>query len=665
MSQPRTIKDYFKRPAYALPPPSVNIPALSQPSSPLSDPPSDLPSHFSSSQQLSEPAEPQTNSSAHVSASPNRTVPRYNSDYTTFRPSSSLNTSFNSSQRIVKNGKEVVVDTDAESASSEELEDPDELLKKFLGRKSSPAPKKIPESRGVKPNTASKLANRKHHEFRNFRAKVGLDEEKYKFSLESLVQRAVDDDEVETNVAKAKALLEAQNQTASTSVNGSENKSGALNFREAILASGLSTDNAGSDFKRLLNAVKRTEALEQEKSWLFFGDNSRKQDLPEFPRDSILASSREAFLREPFTRDRAFFSGIMDFALSRNVLPDEVFVWIFQSVPLEPRDELRYAYCRAIKSAERQRIDSLLGPDDIGQLFFSLGGRPAAVDVNESIRAEISYNQEATPRNWSFLLSVLQMLRDIADCLRADTREHTLRILFRLTLDTAVSHNDMVIASLEATIHYLLHSIPQEEFSIVVQRIGKTLLNTVKDTQSQSKLLNHILPSSREIAIFKCRLAMAFLTKDEPPLDNFEEEIIPFKQILNYLRTARLDSQLRKARLDPDYDYMEIKAVTSLLNIVIDTGRTTLVFPDKEAEREFNADVDSIAEHVKRIFSAMEDSGASHLKRTEAKQGLEALQYRILYSIRTKRRVKSMFGHSSPTKKINTYAVFKKTVEQS
>lgn len=158
---------------------------------------------------------------------------------------------------------------------------------------------------------------------------------------------------------------------------------------------------------------------------------------------------------------------------------------------------------------------------------------------------------------------------------------------------------------------------------------------------------------------------MAFLTKDESPLDNFEEEIIPFKQILNYLRKERLDSQLHKARLDPDYDYMEVKAVTSLLNIVIDTGRTTLVFPNKEAEREFNEDVDSLAEQVKRIFSAMEDSGASHLKRTEAKQGLEALQYRILYSIRTKRRVKSMFGYSSPAKKITAYAVLKETVKQS
>lgn len=298
MAQPRTIKDYFKRPAYALPPPSVNVPALSQPSSPLSDPPSDLPSHFPSSQQLSDPiVEPQTNGSTYGSGSPNRTVPSYNGDYTSFRRGSSLNTSFNSSQRIVKNGKEVVIDSDADSASSEELEDADELLKKFLGKASSPSPKKIPVSHDVKPNTTSKLPNRKHHEFRNFRAKVGLDEKKYKFSMESLVQRAVDDDEIEMNVAKAKALLDSQNQTTSTSVNGSDTKSGASNLREDILASGLSTDNPESDFNKLLNAVKRTEALEQEKSWLFFGDGPKKQETPEFPRDSILASSREAFLR--------------------------------------------------------------------------------------------------------------------------------------------------------------------------------------------------------------------------------------------------------------------------------------------------------------------------------------------------------------------------------
>lgn len=152
---------------------------------------------------------------------------------------------------------------------------------------------------------------------------------------------------------------------------------------------------------------------------------------------------------------------------------------------------------------------------------------------------------------------------------------------------------------------------------------------------------------------------MAFLTKDEMTLENLRgEQVIPLNAILDYLRSTRLDSQLQKARLSNDYDYTEVKAITILLNIVIDTGRSTLDFSNKAAERQFNATVDSLAEQVKRIFSAMEDSGASHLKRTEAKQSLEALQYRILYSVRTKQRIKSMFGHTSPrTQTIVRFAV--------
>ncbi|EED19375.1 hypothetical protein TSTA_026810 [Talaromyces stipitatus ATCC 10500] len=644
MSQSRTIKDYFKRPAFAQDnklPTNASTPAFSQPS-PLSDPPSDLPSHFPSSQHLPDPiVEPQAKGSAR---SPNRTVPSYNGGYTSFQPSSSLNANFNSPQRIVKNGKEIVIDSDADDASSDEFLEADELLKKFLGTASSPSRKNATDSHNARPTSPSKLSNRKRNDARNFRAKLKLEEKKYRFSMASLVTSAVDDDEVETKVLNAKALLDSQNETTSALA---ETKSGAL--REDILASALSAKNEEVDFQRLVNAVKRTEALEQEKSWRFFSDDSKKQDLPEFPRDSILPSSREAFLRESFTRERAFFSGIIDFSLSRNVLPDEVLIWIFQSVSLEPRAELRYAYCRAIKSTKRERIESLIGPEDIDQIFFSLGGHSTAVNASEII-PEILFNQGETSRNWGFLLSVLQMLRDIADCLRADTKEHTLYVLFRLTLDTTISYNDMVIASLEATMDYLLQSIPQENFGNLVQPIARTLFRTVKDVTFQSKLLNHILPSIRQIAILRCRLAMAFLTKDESCLDDLNEQIIPLSRIIDHLRATRLDAQLHKARLDSDYDYTEIKAITTLLNIVIDTGRTIQVFPDKEAERQFNADVDSLAEQVKRIFSAMEDSGASHLKRTEAKQSLEALQYRIIYSIRTKRRIKSMFGHNSPMK---------------
>lgn len=152
---------------------------------------------------------------------------------------------------------------------------------------------------------------------------------------------------------------------------------------------------------------------------------------------------------------------------------------------------------------------------------------------------------------------------------------------------------------------------------------------------------------SPQIALFRSRLAMAFLFNDQSQLEKSLEEILDLRRIINHLKEIRLDTELHKARLAGDYDYTELKATTYLLNTVIDTGRTTLTFPDKETERRFNKDVDALAEQVKKIFSAIEDSGASHLKRTEAKQGLEALRYRIIYSIRSKQQVKSIFGQEA------------------
>ena len=81
------------------------------------------------------------------------------------------------------------------------------------------------------------------------------------------------------------------------------------------------------------------------------------------------------WVTEPRTRERAFLSGMIEVALSRNMLPDELLRWIFQSgmsdfllvmpgivpadwlsVPSEPRDDLRHAYCRIFKVRSLLRV---------------------------------------------------------------------------------------------------------------------------------------------------------------------------------------------------------------------------------------------------------------------------------------------------------------------
>jgi hypothetical protein len=175
------------------------------------------------------------------------------------------------------------------------------------------------------------------------------------------------------------------------------------------------------------------------------------------------------------------------------------------------------------------------------------------------------------------------------------------------------------------------------------------VFNTVQDVSFQSQLLKHILPTTSWIALLRCRLATAFFIRDASPLEESADNVLDLKRITRHLRDHRFDVKHHKARNSGGYDYSGLGAITSLLNIAIDLGRLTPTFRDKEAENDFNAHVDGLAERVKRIFSAIEDSGASHLKRTETKQSLEALHYRIVYSVRSKPPPKkSFFGVAGP-----------------
>jgi hypothetical protein len=170
-----------------------------------------------------------------------------------------------------------------------------------------------------------------------------------------------------------------------------------------------------------------------------------------------------------------------------------------------------------------------------------------------------------------------------------------------------------------------------------------SVCKTVEDVGLQSELLKHILPTSPWIALSRCRLGMAFLLREMSPLTELPDAVLELRRITHYLCNKRFNVKGYKSKERGGYDYLELSAITSLLNIVIDLGRVTPTFPNKEAEMNFNADVDALADRIKRIFSSIEDSGASHLRRTEAKQSLEALHYRIVYSVRSKPPPKKAF----------------------
>ncbi|KAJ5638192.1 hypothetical protein N7490_008071 [Penicillium lividum] len=519
------------------------------------------------------------------------------------------------SQRIVKGGKEVVISSDGEETDSDSsiFEDPALLI----GSRPKPAEKPTPKI----------LSAPKH---------IATTPKKYRNTIDALVHGAVDDNETEANVAKARAIFNLRNST----VLGS----GGKTIHENMLKSALGEKENGDDgigVQRLLDAVRRTEALDLDKTWRFL-DQTQVAPIPvEFPKDRFAPDSHLAALREPESRERAFQSGVLEFAASLQRLPDELILWLFRSMPFEPREELRHAYVRVLTIAPQQpdgaRIKSLIHPDHIDELFRPLRVKPAALDFSKAIVEDShdqSYQQSAL-KDRTILLSVFDLLREAAKLFANDTRERAIQILLRITLDTSLAEDYMIRSELQSCIGALFQSVPASNAEQTEHRICKTVYDTFREPQFQSRMLQNILPTTMWISLLRYRLAVAFLLRNDAPLREPIQDVLDLGRLTHFLASdERFQVKAYKAR--GDYDYGELTANAILLDIAINTALSDLNYQGEDTDKRFNEAIDILAAQIKRTFSSIEDTGASHLKRMLAKETLESVHYRMLYSVRSK-----------------------------
>jgi hypothetical protein len=312
--------------------------------------------------------------------------------------------SFSSSQRVVRNGKEVVISSDGEDTDSiASLEAPETLFMQFtkpdIANEADEAGKNDATSRTSLHSRSSKSRGPPRT---------------YRNTLESLVVEAVDDNETEAKIAKFKASLQDEKARNSTGPNPGQKSQ----LNEGILTSAFGNEDDEGGLQRLLDAVRRTEAFDLEKAWFFFDYGSNIAPPLDFPRDCVYPDTYMSVLREPDSRERAFYSGIVDVALSKGKLPDELITWIFNTVPSEPRDSLRHAYCRALKKTSPDRFRSLIHPSHIDILFKRLGATPKALAVREGVTPDALPKHNilrGDSQHRSSLLSVLDILSGAAN----------------------------------------------------------------------------------------------------------------------------------------------------------------------------------------------------------------------------------------------------------
>ena len=311
----RSITDFFNKPSFSranhnrTPESKKGSNELAPESSPLTKPPSS--SIISNLSPESEhDAEAQLNRVLYLSAQESFSQPPTWQSFQSTESAtvSSLNESFAGSQRIVKDGKEVVISSDGEDTDSiSSLDDPASLFAP-ISKKPKSVLGTVATKTGLKKITSPK---------------------KYKHTIDSLVYDAVDDNEIEANVARVKAKF-TQN-----SPDGNDSTSGVKKgLNEGVLTSALGDDNDdGIGLQRLLDAVRRTEALDHDRAWRFFDGTQKLPSAPEFPRHLFTGGTYlDEFLAVPETRERLFMSGeFTQMALSKGLLPDELIMWTFRS----------------------------------------------------------------------------------------------------------------------------------------------------------------------------------------------------------------------------------------------------------------------------------------------------------------------------------------------
>ncbi|RDW72646.1 uncharacterized protein DSM5745_07818 [Aspergillus mulundensis] len=551
--------------------------------------------------------------------------------------SSRTGTPFSSSQRITKNGKQFVTNSDSESDSIGSIDSHQDILSMFL-------PKATPNPQTGK-DEAKTMRDRPAPNVKSVPL-WKMAPPKYKNTLDNLVIQTVDDNEIEARITKIKASIEAE-------AARNDHKKGGGGLNEEVLASALDNGNDDSiGLQRIINAVRRTEALELKKTWSFFDLETELPPTQEFPRECVCPGTYLAVLRDPESRERPFYSGIIDYAISKDLIADELVRWIFFAIPSENRDNLRHAYCRALKRLSPGRMKSLIQPEDIDTLFWHMSARPEALTLTDLIVPDTHLRDnapESQPPHYTALLSVLDFFREAAARFADDTRNRILHYLLRLPLDTSLTQDFTLCSAIEQTITAVLDETPAEFADELATNICYIAHSTLQDAELQSRLLDHIAPANDWIATLRRRLAYIFLTKDFSVSPGSQHRKAEVNRINNILKHPRFNVKRWKKKGAPQYDYAELISITTFLEIIIDSGWSETQFPDRRAEDEYNKEVDVLADRIKKIFSAIEDSGASHLMRTLAKGALESLHYRVLYSVRTKPREKnSLFGKYDP-----------------
>lgn len=148
-------------------------------------------------------------------------------------------------------------------------------------------------------------------------------------------------------------------------------------------------------------------------------------------------------------------------------------------------------------------------------------------------------------------------------------------------------------------------------------------MRTYTSPLTRSRLLTRLPVQSLRTHLFRKRLALGFYYEDSAYFTSSQNELVNLTDIVSRLKSPQFE-------ITPATDYGELKNRLEILDIAVDDG------PSKGIPGSQNKPIDDLVNTLKGMSMKIVDGSMTSLLRTEAKQAIESLQYRLTYSLERK-----------------------------
>ncbi|KAK5090760.1 hypothetical protein LTR05_000936 [Lithohypha guttulata] len=541
----------------------------------------------------------------------------------------------NSSRRVVKDDKLLVV---LDSDSDDSLEDLTEI---FSRKKKTTA--HASSSKNDKAMTAEEEGTWLLSMFTGGLSDTAARRQKIRqlkrtdqansLSMSSIFAEEVKDREAQKRMAEANAEVETSAKEVEAMREAERDKK--------MLAAILKGDDGGAttkDLERLVDAVDRTEVLAGERVFSFFdrlgprASTKRRSKKVVFPKEDIPASLWKP--EDVDSQNRAYLSGWMADLTESGALSDEALQWTFDSALTEVQDELQESYLNCLSIASSQWTRANVTPSDVHSAFSMLGAKPEALQDASPIRSHAQARRPFRQQEFKPLLKVLRTFAAICRDMDFVTLSKLCSTLSRLALDDVVMDNNQICEVVEDLLQRIASLPDPASRNHVHERLLSDLAENLTEPALQTQFLRHFTPTTSTVAQLRLCLAASFSLGSKRARKFIAQPSLSF--LATYVsKSPHFAPKDPSSTLTTAEDYRNLTCLTTLLDATIADGYPPSTFASRSDENDFNADVDSLSDTIHSLFVSIADTGASHMHRTKAKDALQALHCRLVYSVRT------------------------------